>query len=88
MSHNPTTEPRMTWKPVFTIVERQGSEKKFWVRIGTAFTNRDQSINVRLDAIPVNGQIQIREPDEEDLERSRQRRAERAAMPSYAGGVA
>ncbi len=75
--HSPAA-PR-GWKPVYTIVERQGLDKKLWLRIGTAFTNHDQSINIRLDAVPVNGQLQIREPDEEDLERARQRRAERAA---------
>jgi hypothetical protein len=75
-----------TWKAVYTIVER--SEKKYWVRIGTAFTNRDQSINVKLDAVPVNGTIHIRELDDEDIERARVRRADRAAVPSYAGGAA
>jgi hypothetical protein len=79
---NPAAASR-GWKPVYTIIERQGLEKKLWLRIGTAFTNQDQSINVKLDAVPVNGQLQIREPDEEDLERARQRRAERAG-----GGVA
>jgi hypothetical protein len=81
-----THEPR-TWKAVYTIVERPGAEKKYWVRIGTAFTNRDQSLNVRLDANPVNGQIHIRDVDEEEIERARQRRQERASQPSYAGGV-
>ena len=65
------------WKAVYTIVERQGSEKKHWVRIGSAFVNRDQSLNVKLDAVPVNGTIHIREIDEEELERSRRRREAR-----------
>src|SRR5258708_39672456 len=55
-------EPR-TWKAVYTIVERPGLEKKLWIRIGTAFINRDQSINVRLDATPTNGQLQIRDAE-------------------------
>jgi hypothetical protein len=58
-------QPR-TWKAVYTIVERAGANKKFWVRIGTAFVNRDQSINVRLDASPTNGQLQIRDAEPYD----------------------
>jgi hypothetical protein len=51
------------WRPVYTIIERPGdpSGRKVWLRIGTAFNNRDHSINVRLDAIPTNGQLQIRD---------------------------
>ena len=68
-----------TWKAVYTIVERQGHEKKFWVRIGSAFVNQDQSLNVKLDAMPVNGSIHIRDIDEEELERARQRRVARTS---------
>ena len=50
------------WKAVYTIVDRQDqSEKKWWVRIGTAFINRDQSMNVHLDAVPTNGSLHIRD---------------------------
>ncbi len=45
-------------RQVFTIVERNG--KSFWVRIGTAFVNKDGSETVYLDALPVNGRLQIR----------------------------
>jgi hypothetical protein len=31
------------------------------VRVGAAFVNRDGSLNVRLDAMPVNGELQIRD---------------------------
>ncbi len=53
--------PPKTWKAVYTIVER--NDKKFWIRVGTAFVNKDQSINVRLDASPTNGQLHIRESE-------------------------
>lgn len=52
-----------SWKAVYTIVERPGAEKKFWIRVGTAFVNRDQSLTVRLDASPTNGQLHIRDAD-------------------------
>lgn len=51
-------------KVVYTITERSG--RSFWTRIGAAFTNRDGSLNVRLDATPVNGQLQIREWEPRD----------------------
>lgn len=47
-------------KAVYTVVDR-GQGKSFWVRIGVGFTNRDGSLNLRLDAIPVNGTLQVRE---------------------------
>ncbi len=50
------------------IVERKDG-KSHWMRIGTAFPNRDDSINVYLDAYPKDGKVQIREFDEEDLRR-------------------
>lgn len=43
----------------YSIAERAG--KKFWLRIGVAFENRDGSYNVKLDAVPVNGSLQLRE---------------------------
>lgn len=46
---------------VYTIVERERDKKKFWVRIGAAFRNRDGSLNAFLDAVPVNGTMHIRE---------------------------
>ncbi|MBW1870429.1 MAG: hypothetical protein JRJ19_00090 [Deltaproteobacteria bacterium] len=46
---------------VYTIVEKQGSDKSFWVKVGAGFPNRDGSINVYLDALPTNGRLQIRE---------------------------
>ena len=49
------------FKVVYTIVERQKDKRKFWLRIGAAFTNRDGSLNVHLDAVPTNGQLQIRD---------------------------
>ena len=47
-------------KDVFTIVERK-DQKPFWLRIGTAFVNKDESLNVYLDALPVNRELHIRE---------------------------
>jgi len=50
----------------YVITER--GEKKYWNRIGVAFENRDGSYNIRLDALPVSGQLHIREPSESEGE--------------------
>jgi hypothetical protein len=52
---------RKEMKAVYAITERGG--KSYWTRIGIGFVNRDQSITVKLDAVPVSGSIQIREWD-------------------------
>ncbi len=53
-------EQTKNMKAVYTIVER-GQGKSIWVRVGVGFTNQDGSLNLRLDAIPVNGKLQVRE---------------------------
>ena len=55
-------------KMVYVITERAG--KSYWNRIGIAFVNNDGSINVKLDAMPVKGELQIRDyvPREDFLE--------------------
>ncbi len=53
-------------KVVYTVVERQPG-RSFWTRVGIGFVNHDGSLNLRLDAIPINGTLQVRdwEPREE-----------------------
>jgi hypothetical protein len=48
-----------TMKVVYTIVTR--GEKSYWTRVGVGFENRDGSLNLKLDAIPTNGTLQVRE---------------------------
>jgi len=48
-------------KAVFTIVEGEKLEKPLFRRIGTGFVNRDASLNVFLDALPVSGKLHIRD---------------------------
>ncbi len=54
---------------VFAITER--GDKSFWTKIGIAYTNRDGSVNVNLDALPVSGRLQIR--SDEDREAANRR---------------
>ncbi len=47
---------------VFAIPESKDGEKPFWTRIGVAFTNRDGSITLVLDALPLGtNRLQVRE---------------------------
>lgn len=57
----PSTAERSAWKAVYCIAER-GKGRRLWLRIGTAFPNRDGSLTIRLDAMPLSGQLQVRDP--------------------------
>ena len=48
-------------KEVFAIYEsRDGRDRARWIRVGVAFDNRDGSLNVFLDAVPLSGRLQVR----------------------------
>jgi hypothetical protein len=69
--HARRKENDVTQKKMFKVIspiEKKGGGT-FWMRIGSAFTNRDDSINIYLDALPRNFQLQIRELTEEELAR-------------------
>ena len=59
------------------VVEK--GNKTYWNRIGTAYPNRDGSMNIYLDALPRDGKVQIREDD-----RSERRDKERGALTEQA----
>jgi hypothetical protein len=67
---------RRPWA-AYNVVERNG--KNFWTRVGSAFHNRDGSMNIYLDALPRDGKIQIREDD-----REREPKKERGALAEEA----
>jgi hypothetical protein len=48
---------------VFVITEKEGLDRAFWTRVGSAFKNRDGSYNLHLDALPLNGKLHLREVD-------------------------
>jgi hypothetical protein len=54
-----------TRKKVLCPMERKG--KTYWMRIGSAYINKDGSTNVYLDAYPANGKLQIRDMDAQDF---------------------
>lgn len=68
-----------TWKVVYAIVER--GPRKHWLRIGMAFVNRDGSLNVRLDAMPLSGQLHIRDNPPRDDREPREQASDPAPLP-------
>ena len=47
---------------VFSI--RKGKNGTVWVRAGNAFVNRDGSMNLWLDVLPIDGTLHVREAAE------------------------
>jgi hypothetical protein len=78
--------PKKMYK-VLSPLEKKGGGT-YWMRIGSAFTNRDNSLNVYLDAMPPSSlksqrfELQIREMTEEDFRRREDRAATPAAAPA------
>lgn len=74
---------------VITPIERKDGGK-FWMRLGNAYVNKDNSINVYLDAVPLgagrDGQgvtLQLRELTDDEL----RERAEKRATYASRGGL-
>lgn len=57
-------------KDVYVISERGDDEKAYWQRIGIAFVNKDDSLNVVLDALPISGKLHIRERSKKTFSKS------------------
>ncbi len=50
-------------RAVYAVPDTKDGEKGYWTKIGIAFTNRDGSINLFLDALPLGtNKLQVREP--------------------------
>ncbi len=47
---------------VFSIRENKGGS--IWVRAGSAFVNKDGSLNLLLDVLPLDGKLHVREAGE------------------------
>ncbi|MCS6858502.1 MAG: hypothetical protein NZM37_12370 [Sandaracinaceae bacterium] len=55
-----TMNTRKTQLAVYGIIEQPQSGRTLWLRVGTAFRNRDGSLNAVLYATPTGGVIHIR----------------------------
>ncbi|MCC6805824.1 MAG: hypothetical protein IT381_00240 [Deltaproteobacteria bacterium] len=48
-------------KAVYQIIRQPEGKKPIWQRVGIAFVNRDLSLNVKLNSMPTNGELHIRD---------------------------
>jgi hypothetical protein len=73
---------------IITPIEKKDGTK-YWMRLGTGFANKDDSINMYLDAIPFSpgkeAVLQLREMTEEDFRRGSNN--ERAQGPANSSGT-
>lgn len=58
----PSTAVARNTKAVYMITEREGA-RSIWTRVGSAWVNRDGSTTLRLDALPLSGTLQVRDPE-------------------------
>ena len=56
--------PTTKTKAVYALTER--GERTYWTRVGIAFVNKDQSLTLRLEALPVSGTLQVRDDEPRD----------------------
>ena len=54
---------------VLSPISKADGTGTWWMRVGDAFTNKDDSINVYLNAVPREYKFTLRELDQQDLER-------------------
>lgn len=45
---------------VIYVITGKGN-RKFWNKVGVAFVNHDGSLNCKLDSLPVDGELHIRD---------------------------
>lgn len=48
-------------KMKIVYVISQSGDRSFWTRVGVAFVNRDGSLNVKLNCVPITGEMHIRD---------------------------
>jgi len=63
------TEVQVVRKDVYHIKDLGDGKKSFWTRIGSAFVNKDGSLNAILDTLPLDGRLHIRDPQPEKTTR-------------------
>lgn len=51
--------PESKMKDVYTVAKVGGKDR--WIRLGIGFVNGDGSITIKLDALPVNGVLSVRD---------------------------
>lgn len=72
----PSSSSQASGKRQFRVVNpirREGQEKPFWLRVGTAWENeakdgKPATFHIKIDALPMNGELVLFEDDGRDNE--------------------
>jgi hypothetical protein len=73
---------------VLAMMPGKDPNTTYWMKLGRAFTNHDNSINVYLDALPKGEwKFQLRELDEDDLRKRESYRATRGSQAPAQGAL-
>ena len=68
------TNPQPTHR-AYVVAKREGADD-FWINVGAAFAHQDgKGFNIILQALPVDGKIVLREPQEEAEQNPRRERS-------------
>lgn len=63
-------------KDVFTVIRKEDWNQDVWRKVGAAFENRDGSLTIYLDAVPLNGKLLVRERKMKDASQDSQEQRE------------
>jgi len=72
---------------VFSPITAKDGNKTYWARAGSAFENKDGSINIYLDLLPTNGRLQLREWDEPERRAGEGMRFQSPGTAPFDGGA-
>jgi hypothetical protein len=80
-------------KKMFKVISpmEKNNGTHFWMRCGVGYENKDNSINMYIEALPVNQKpgplkLQLREYTEEEMRESRERAEQRRSSSGGMGG--
>jgi hypothetical protein len=51
------------------LVVKERNDKKYFTKVGSVFVNKDSSLSVKLDALPMDGELYCRLPSEDERPR-------------------
>jgi len=84
----------VTQKRMFKVIAPMDTEGggTYWLRCGTGFVNKDNSINIYLDALPLKQKgddvkLQLREFTEDELRERAEKKATYASRGSLGSGI-
>ena len=68
---------------VMCPIEKKDGTGTYWGRAGVGYRNKDESINLYLDFLPINGKLQLREEEFKPRYSGSETRAPAASQPAF-----